>query len=168
MGSLSMEGTDGKKMYVSGNAVLYVTGDVNISGNASIEIAPGGSLRLYVGGTSANLGGNGVINNSGNSVNFYYKGLPNNTSLSISGNGTLLGVIYAPNAALRLDGSGHGTTDFVGACVIKTSVMNGHYNFHYDEALGKTGPTRGFVVNSWNEINPASLKTYNLTTVNVP
>src|SRR5262249_50257348 len=86
-----------KKLYVTGNAVLYVTGDVNISGNASIEIASGASLQLYVGGTSASLGGNGVINNAGNSLNFFYKGLPGNTSVNIVGNGTFTGLIYAPN-----------------------------------------------------------------------
>jgi hypothetical protein len=30
--------------------------------------------------------------------------------------------------------------------------MNGHLNFHYDEALGKRGPSRGFIITSWNEI----------------
>jgi hypothetical protein len=153
-----------KKLYVAGNAVLYVTGDVSITGNANIEIATGASLQLYVGGTSANLGGNGVINNAGNATNFYYKGLPGNTSLSIVGNGTFTGLIYAPNAELSLSGSGNNTTDFVGASVSNTSVMNGHYNFHYDEALKKYGPARGYIVNGWNEINPDNLKTYNFST----
>jgi hypothetical protein len=152
------------KLYVTGNAILYVTGDVDISGNANIEIASGASLQLYVGGASANLGGNGVINRAGNATNFYYKGLPANTSVSITGNGTFSGLIYAPNAELTLSGSGNNTTDFIGASVSNTSVMNGHYNFHYDEALKKYGPARGYVVNGWNEINPNDLKTYNLST----
>jgi hypothetical protein len=152
------------KLYVTGDAILYVTGDVDITGNASIEIANGATLQLYVGGASANLGGNGVINGSGNATNFFYKGLPANTSLSISGNGTFTGMIYAPNAALNLNGGGNNTTDFVGAIVTNTADLNGHYNFHYDEALKQYGPARGYIVNGWNEIGPNDLKTYNLTT----
>jgi hypothetical protein len=30
--------------------------------------------------------------------------------------------------------------------------MNGHFNFHYDENLGRSGPLRGFIATSWDEI----------------
>jgi len=30
--------------------------------------------------------------------------------------------------------------------------MNGHFNFHYDENLGKLQTGRGFIVTSWNEL----------------
>jgi hypothetical protein len=33
--------------------------------------------------------------------------------------------------------------------------MNGHYTFHYGEALNKIGPIRGYVPDSWNEIDVA-------------
>jgi hypothetical protein len=143
-----------QKMLVTGNAVLYVSGNVSLSGNASITIAPGASLKLYVAGASASLGGNGVVNVAGNATNFFYYGLPNNTSLSFRGNGTFKGVIYAPNANFTLNGSGSGSDDFIGASITKTVTMNGHFHFHYDEALRKYGPPRGYIVTSWNEMTP--------------
>jgi hypothetical protein len=150
MSSLSMSGHN--KLYVSGNAVLYVTSTLALSGNAQIIIATNASLKLYFGGTSASIGGKGVANNSGNAMNFMYYGLPTNTSLSFSGNAAFTGVIYAPSATFSLGGGGSTTYDFVGASVTSTVNMNGHFNFHYDENLGRVGPSRGFVVTSWNEI----------------
>jgi hypothetical protein len=32
--------------------------------------------------------------------------------------------------------------------------MNGHFQFHYDEALRKYGPYRGFILTSWDEMMP--------------
>jgi hypothetical protein len=150
MSSLTMNG--GNTMLVTGNSVLYVTGDVSLGGNASIVLAPGATLRMYVGGANADLGGNGVVNGSGNALNFSYFGLPSNTSLAYSGNGAFTGTLYAPSAAFRLGGGGSDTFDFSGASVTGTVVMNGHYNFHYDENLGRNGPRRGYVVTNWVEL----------------
>lgn len=150
--SFSMSGQE--KIRVTGHAVLYVTGNFSMSGNSYIEISPGASLKLYVGGASASIGGNGILNNAGNALNFMYYGLPSNTSVSVVGNGTIIGTIYAPNADLTLAGGGTSDTDFMGASVAKTTKMNGHFKFHYDEALKPFGPTRGYVVTSWNELPP--------------
>jgi len=156
--SLSVSGSH--KVMITGNVVLYVTGNVSLSGQASIEIASGASLKLYVGGASASLSGNGVINDTGNAFNFSYYGLPANTSLSLGGNSSFVGTIYAPSAAFAMNGGGAGTYfDFTGASISKTVQFNGHFNFHYDEALGKMGPPRGFVVTSWNEMTPDEVKT---------
>ncbi|MDB6031711.1 MAG: hypothetical protein JWM16_2049 [Verrucomicrobiales bacterium] len=150
--SLSMGSKD--KMIVTGtNTVLYVTGDFSMGGQSTITIAAGASLKLYVAGSSGSIGGNGVIN-PGAALNFIYYGLPSNTSLSFSGNAAFTGVIYAPNATFTMNGGGSSTYDFVGASITKTVTMNGHFNFHYDEALSKYGPARGFVVTSWNEMSP--------------
>ena len=89
---------------------------------------------------------------------FYY-GLPNNTSVDVSGNGTFTGVLYAPSAAMSLSGGGSSDEDFTGAAIAKTVTMNGHFNFHYDEALKKFGPFRGFIVTSWNEMPPQEVAT---------
>jgi hypothetical protein len=148
--SLSMTGS--QKMCVAGQAVLYVTGNVSLAGNAFIYIQPNASLKLYVGGASASLAGKGVINNNANATNFFYYGLPANTSLSLSGNAAFTGVIYAPSAAFTLGGGGSTTYDFVGASITSTVKMNGNFQFHYDEALGRNGPSRGFIITSWNEI----------------
>jgi len=156
LSSLSMNGQ--QLMLVTNHTVLWVTGNVALSGQAQIIIATNSSLNLYVGvstgsGTSASLAGNGIMNdNIGNATNFFYHGLPSNTSLSFSGNAAFTGVIYAPNAAFSLGGGGNTVYDFVGASVSSTVTLNGHFNFHYDEALGRIGPRRGYIITGWNEI----------------
>jgi len=139
------------KVLVTGNVSLYVTSSFNFTGQDAITIAPGASLKVYVGATTASLGGNGVINNTGNALNFQYYGLPSNTSLSLSGNAAFTGAIYAPDAAFTLGGGGNNTYDFVGGSVTKTVTMNGHFNFHFDECL-RRGPVLQYVVTAWNEI----------------
>ena len=92
--------------------------------------------------------------NPGSALNFEYFGLPTNTSIALSGNAAFTGSIYAPSAALTLGGGGSTTYDFVGSTITATVTMNGHFKFHYDESLARLGPSRGYVVSSWNEISP--------------
>lgn len=150
LASLSLSGQN--KVLVLGQAVLYVKGNVSLAGQSYISVSTNSSFRFYVGGPTASIGGNGVMNTPGNATNFYYYGLPTNTSLSFSGNAAFTGAIYAPNAAFSLGGGGNNTYDFVGASVTSSVKMNGHFNFHYDENLGRNGPRRGFTITSWNEI----------------
>src|SRR5262249_7399173 len=123
MSSLKITGQ--KDFIVTAPSVLWVSGDVTASGNAQILIAPGASLKLYVGqatgsGTTTSLGGQGVVNMTGNATNFFYYGLPSNTSLSYGGNSAFVGAIYAPNANFTLGGGGSTTYDFAGASVTST------------------------------------------------
>jgi hypothetical protein len=143
--SLSLSGQN--KVIVTGNARLYVSGNVSMAGQSQIIIAPNASLKMYVAGASASLAGNGVANGTGNPNNFYFYGLPSNTSVSVSGNGSFTGVVYAPNADYSTVGNG----EFFGAVVAKTATLTGNGNFHYDENLARVGPSRGFVVTSWQE-----------------
>jgi hypothetical protein len=153
MSSLSMSGNgSNNRMMVSGDVTLYVSGNVSISGNAGIIVAPNSRLRLYVAGSSASFGGSGVVNNAGNATNFGYYGLPSNTSVSFSGNAAFVGTVYAPSAHLSLGGGGNNSYDFVGATVSKTVQMNGHFNFHYDENLGRLDNPAFYVITSWNEL----------------
>jgi hypothetical protein len=151
MTSLSM--SSDAKMIVTNDAVLYINGSFSMSGQSQIIVATNASLKLYVNG-SASIGGQGVINNNAVATNFFYYGCTNNTSLSLSGNAGFTGVIYAPQAALSLVGGGNDKTDldFVGACVAKTVKMNGHFNFHYDEALSRYGASSEFLITSWREL----------------
>ena len=78
--------------------------------------------------------------------------MPNCTSLDYKGNGDFYpGVIYAPEADFHLAGGGSSAMDFIGSSVTKTIQMNGHYNFHYDESLKKTGQNLGYVASGWRE-----------------
>jgi hypothetical protein len=96
--------------------------------------------------------GQGILNENANATNFFYFGLPGNTNLSMRGNGSFTGVIYAPDAALTISGGGSDVMDFVGASVTSTVTMNGHFNFHYDENLGRQFLNRGYIVTSWQEL----------------
>lgn len=153
MSSINLSGNGSlNKIMVTGNVSLYVSGNVSIGGQASFIIATNASLKLYVAGASTSIGGNGVVNNNASATNFSYYGLPSNTSVSFSGNAAFTGTIYAPQAHLSLGGGGATTYDFVGASVSRTVSMNGHFNFHYDEALGRTDTEGLFVIASWNEL----------------
>ena len=132
--SLSLSGNN--KILVTGDAKLYVTGNVSLTGNAFIELGTNASLEIYVGGASASFGGNGILNNTGTALKLSYFGLPSNTSVSVSGNGDFTGTIYAPNANFTGNGGGHNIQDFSGAMVVNNITLNGHFNLHYDEAIG--------------------------------
>ena len=106
---------------------------------------------MYVAGASTSLGGQGVINGGAKASSFGYWGLPSNTSISMHGNAAFTGTIYAPQAALTLGGGGNSDYDFVGATITSSVKMNGHFKFHYDEALKAFGPRRGYAVASWEE-----------------
>jgi hypothetical protein len=153
--SLSMSGSE--KMLVRGNAILYISststsGDVfSMAGNAEIIILPGASLTVYCAG-SAKLAGNGVQNGTGNALNYQFKGLPTCTSVHLGGNAAFTGVIYAPSAAMHLGGGGKDSYDVVGAAIVNTAKINGHFNFHYDEMLGNQGGAGGWNIASWNEL----------------
>lgn len=139
----------GETILVAGHARLYVTGDFLMQGGAKIIILPTANLELYVGGANTVIT---TVNNAGNCSSFQYYGLPSNVSISLSGNDVFLGTFYAPNAVFNLGGGGKTETDFQGACVVKTIKMNGHFKFHFDEALKRSGPQRGYLAASWEEL----------------
>ncbi len=134
-------------------ARLIVDSDINMTGQDKIIIQPGASLNLYMAGPSAKITGNGVVNQAGNATNFFYWGMPANNTLTVNGNGSFTGVIYAPNASFTMNGGGSSSLeDIIGSSVTKTVQMNGNFSFHYDENLGRLDLNRGFIVTSWTEL----------------
>jgi hypothetical protein len=138
---------------VTGTAVLHVTDSVAFSGKNFIYIDPGASLKLYVSAASASIAGQGLLNQNTDVLSFQYYGMPGNTSLSLSGNASFTGIIYAPSAALTMGGGGKDVIDFVGSSVSRTVTMNGHFKFHYDESLQWRGPAQGYIPVSWDELD---------------
>jgi len=125
---------------------------LKMSGNDSITIATGGGLTSYSGGDSVVIGGNGVFNQTGYAANLMFYGTPSVTSLTLNGNGEFTGVVVAPNANVRLNGGGTGVDDFSGSMLVNSVKMNGHFRFHYDEALSRIPNTGRFLITSWDEI----------------
>lgn len=140
-------------IYVGTNAnvVLWVTSSVNNFNNL-VTIAPeGASLTIYL-ASSFSEAGNGNFNNlSQKAQNLYLLGLPTCTSISLGGNGSFTGVIYAPEASLTLGGGGSTIYDLVGSCMARNITLNGHWHFHYDEALRNRAFARGYIPSNWKE-----------------
>ncbi len=118
---------------ITGAVRLYVTGSVQIAGNGSIVIQPGGSLELYVAG-NVFIGGNAIANLSGMAASNRWYGLPTSTAWAVNGNGTWIGVVRAPSAALTLNGGGM-TGDISGVFVADSVVLNGTTRLHCDESF---------------------------------
>jgi hypothetical protein len=109
-----------------------------------------GTLKMYQVSGTATMSGNAALQVS-RPENFYYYGLPGVTAITLGGTTTFIGVIYAPEAVLTLNGGG-AALNLEGAAIVKSVQMNGHYQFHYDESLAASGPIRGFVPTSWQEL----------------
>jgi hypothetical protein len=148
--NLRLSGGD-KLLVLNTNVTLYITGDFSMVGSSELIIAPGCSLRIYVGG-NVSLAGSGIFNYTSDASAFSLFGLPGCTDLAISGNASFTGVVYAPNANITLNGSGSTIYDVVGALVGKTATVNGHFQFHYDEALGRARIISKYNVASWREL----------------
>jgi choice-of-anchor A domain-containing protein len=109
------------------------------------------SGTLSMGGSQSG----GAYNNpptipSSQAKNFVYFGLPAVTSVSLKGSPTFIGVIYAPEADVSLDGGGS-SNDFMGSLIARSITMKGHYQIHYDTSLA--GYFYGYyVVGSWAEL----------------
>ena len=120
----------------------------------NITIAQGASVLIYAGGTSATISGNQYVNRNGCATSLMVYCAPSVTTFTLNGNGQFTGALVAPNADLAMNGSGVVNQDFCGSLMVNSVKLNGHFSFHYDEALAK-GPKMGrYLVKSWDEVNP--------------
>lgn len=137
---------------LSGNNVLTINGDVEIyltgsgasslstSGNGRIVINSGSTLKIYA-DRNISISGNGIVNNNntqGASTLQIY-GTSTAASVSISGNGALIGVVNAPSAAVTVSGNG----GVYGSVIARQFTMSGNGGIHYDEALAESGLSSG-------------------------
>jgi len=136
---------------VYGKASLIVRTELDMGGNNAVTIAPGGHLDMYVYASKATFGpGSFNYSGGGKAQNFFYYGMPSNTELDFNGNTTFVGVVYAPDAHVDMNGGGNGV-NFLGSLMADSVKLNGTYRFHYDEGLAKLG-SPGFVISSWDEL----------------
>jgi hypothetical protein len=155
----------GKTAVIGDNVVLAVTSGLNMSGSDSIELMPcanvvggpgsappGANVVIYSGGTSCAINGNGVINQPGYAADFILYCAPTVTSFSLGGNAGFNGVLVAPSVDLTLNGSGSTPIDFIGAAMVNSATLNGHFKFHYDECLSNYKNNPRYLITAWNEI----------------
>jgi Tfp pilus assembly protein PilX len=162
VGSIALSGNNDKIIIqgpasgVAGTVQIYVTGDTSIKGNTSIEVQVDShnttavpKVEIYAAG-SVSMGGNSVDNATAKAGNLIIYGLPTCTSVTIGGTVAYTGVIYAPEAALKINGN----STVNGAVVADHITAVGTIDFHYDEALSGVTFSSGilnFQVASWKE-----------------
>lgn len=148
-GSLS-----GKVLVAAPGVVLVLPNGLSITSGDSFTLSPGqnADITIYAGGASCAVSGQGVINELGLPEKFIVKCDPSVTSLSFNGNAAFVGVLVAPNASVQMNGGGNDYWDFIGALMAKSVKLNGHFSFHYDEALGRLGADSRYLVSQWDEL----------------
>lgn len=103
-----------------------------------------GSIVMYLSppnpGGSATLNGNSAGAAIGNRpANFICFGLPTVSSVTLAGIADFVGVIYAPDAVVTMNGGGS-AINLSGSIIAGRVTDNGHYSFHFDESLLTAGP----------------------------
>lgn len=134
----------------SGTVTLYLD-SFSQQGNEGLTITPspaGSSLQviIYV-KDSIDLAGNGGVNETGKAADLQIYGLPTCTSVKIGGNRESRAAIYAPDAAVTVQG----TADVYGSFVGNTFQIGGTPSIHYDEALDTVGNIIGFALVAYRE-----------------
>jgi hypothetical protein len=156
---------NGRYYNLNDSGDIYIGTNVTISLKAKSTVGTFKPDNIYVAGTGANAGkltcyvdcgsctlGSGDMTQSKLAGNMVFLGTTNCTSLAYKGNGDFTGAMYFPQADFQLAGGGAGIIDFIGSSVTKTVQMNGHYHFHFDEALKKWNPNNAYIADSWREI----------------
>jgi hypothetical protein len=151
-GDYYVTGTLSGSTIVLGDARLVLPAGLSMSGNDTMIIANDARLQMYAGGSSCTIGGNGIINKGGYAANLTLICAPSVTSFTLNGNGEFTGVLVAPEASLTMNGGGSGDDNFTGAVMVNSVRMNGHFSFHYDEALARMQGSGRMLVTSWDEI----------------
>jgi hypothetical protein len=150
-GDYYLSGLNNVRMFVRGNARLHVDGNVSQSAGSAITVASIATLQMWVSG-SISFSGNATVNNTGDALRLRIYGLPTCTSASFSGNGEFTGLLYAPRAHLTYNGGGSDSVDYMGAAIVGSAEINGKFAFHYDENVGRNGPTSAYILDSWVEL----------------
>ena len=150
-GDYYLSGINNANVLVRGNARLWVDGSVSQSGGRAINVASSGTLQMWV-RNSVSFAGNAAVNTTYDALRMSIYGLPTCTSVSFSGNAEFTGTLYAPSADLRFNGGGSDRADFMGAAIVGSAQLNGHFEFHYDENLGRSPLSASFIIDSWSEI----------------
>ncbi len=142
----------GKTLIAGPNACLVLPN--GMSGAEEFTIAQGAGVLIYAGGNSLTVSGNQVLNPNGFAGSFIVFCAPSVKTFTLNGNGEFTGVLVAPFADLKLNGGGSSDQDFCGAMMVNSIRLNGHFKFHYDEALRRMPSNGRFLITAWDEVSP--------------
>lgn len=131
---------------------------VSVGGNASIQVLAGATLEMYA-NSNVSIAGRGIANANDPAAFQLWStraaGAAGTQSISVSGNGQLSAVVYAPNADVSMNGGGASGSVY-GAVVADTITVTGGSNFHYDEALAAMSSGNPFGVSQWSELTTSA------------
>jgi len=116
------------KLIINGQVTLIVDGNISVSGEATFVVASG-SVVVYANGATVDVGGGALVNMSQNPTNLIIYGSSALTKVNLSGGTSLHGLIYAPDAAVKISGS----QETFGAIVGNTVNLTGAVSVHYPE-----------------------------------
>jgi len=114
----------------------YKITSLDMSGQSTIKITTTGKVNFYFEGgstggtTSIKLAGQGITNPTGQPGNFGMW-VPGQGDISLTGQGDLRAVIYAPKSSVKMAGNGQ----LFGAVVAKDINVSGNGTFWYDKQL---------------------------------
>jgi hypothetical protein len=146
------------KTIVLGNARLVLPNGLNMASKDSFTVGPTGTVAIYSDGTSCTIGGLGVNNQNGLATSFAVYCTANVTSFTLNANAAFTGVLVASKADLVMNGGGSTPLDFQGTLMVNSVKMNGHFRFHFDQALSRIRNGR-YLVSSWDEVAPPPAQT---------
>jgi hypothetical protein len=127
------------------NPPNWTPGNITINGGMTNA---GTLIAFQQNGTVDLQGLGGAISNRPENFTFY--GESGVTNITMAGSTTYIGVVYAPDADIKLSGGGSGY-NIVGSIVGKSIYLNGHYDIHYDVSLQQYHAT-GYSPYSWEEL----------------
>jgi hypothetical protein len=140
-------------LVIDGPVVIVTDGDIDFRGE--VQITENGSANVYF-GSDLSVSGNGMVNQTNLARNLVLWGTHSSpgSQLTLGGNAAMIAAIYAPNAAMRMDGGGS-RGRFIGAAVAYSITVNGGrsgYAFHYDEALADQFTSGSMRMLEWREL----------------
>lgn len=158
--SFTVPGPITSSFTVRGNVTLIITPDgtgtaLRFTGSDILTLDPGATLTVYTSG-DFDLRGNGLVNPSGQATAFQFYGTGTSTQdIDLGGTADFCGVVYAPNAPVRI----HGNPHVMGSIVADNITVVGNAQFHYDEALANFGGNNPFGVVKWRELTTRAERT---------
>jgi hypothetical protein len=158
---INLGGGDDFTIDTNKNVVLLLenhegTGAISSTGTSQWIIQSGATLNVYTNG-NVDIAGNGMVNNNSQPKQCFFWGTrtTDGQTITISGNGQLKAVVYAPNASVTLNGGG-ANGKMMGSVVAKNITMNGGTEFYYDESLSNITYGNPYGISKWRELQSAT------------
>lgn len=154
---INLAGGDVLTIAANRNCVFLLTNHagtpaISSTGTSEWIIDTNASLNVYTDG-NVDIAGNGMVNTNSQPKQCFFWGTrpTDGQTITISGNGQLKAVVYAPNAAVTLNGGGS-SGKMMGSVVAKTITMNGGTEFYYDESLSNITSGNPYGIAKWREL----------------